>query len=89
MEVRGEKSIDRGECGVLMDEEWLQLVEYLVGGEVGCGWRLLVWWWVALYSLYIAGCRVMDMVGGWLFTVCMVWVALFTDFTGHCCGCTV
>ena len=23
VEVRGEESIDRGECGVLMEEEWL------------------------------------------------------------------
>ena len=43
VEVRGEESVDCGECRVLMDEEWLQFVEYLVGGEAGCGWRLLVW----------------------------------------------
>ena len=36
----------------------------MVGGEVGGG--LLVWWWVALYSLCIARCRVMYKDGWWL-----------------------
>ena len=27
VEVRGEESVDRGKCRVLMDEEWLQCVE--------------------------------------------------------------
>ena len=60
MEVRGEEIVDRSECGMLVEEEWLQLVEEVVGCGVG-GWVL--WWWVALYSLYIVGCCVMYMSG--------------------------
>ena len=60
MEVRGEEIVDRSECGELVKEEWLQLVEEVVGCGVG-GWVL--WWWVALYSLYSVGCCVMYMSG--------------------------
>ena len=63
MEVRGEEIVDRSECRMLVEEEWLQLVEEVIGGGVG-GWVL--WRWVALYSLYIVGCCVMYMGGWWL-----------------------
>ena len=63
MEVRDEEIVDRGECRMLVEEEWLQLVEEVVGCGVG-GWVL--WWWVALYSLYSVGCCVMYMSGWWL-----------------------
>ena len=63
MEVRGEESVNRSECGMLVEEEWLQLVKEVVGGGVG-GWVL--WWWVALYSLYMMGCCVMYRSGWWL-----------------------
>ena len=57
-----------------MDEEWLQCFEWLVGGEVGGG--VLVWWWVALYSLCIVGCRVMYK-GGW-------WSAIYSMYRLGC-----
>ena len=41
-------------------------MEYLVGSETGCGWRLVDWWWAALYNLCVAGCRVIYKVGWWL-----------------------
>ena len=44
VEVWGEESVNRGECGMLVEEEWLQLVELVVGGGVG---GLVFWWWVA------------------------------------------
>ena len=63
MEVRGEEIVDRSECGMLVEEKWLQLVEEVVDCGVG-GW--LLWWWVALYSSYSVGCWVMYMCGWWL-----------------------
>ena len=63
MEVRGEEVVDRSECGELVEEEWLQLVEEVVGCGVR-GWVL--WWWVAWYRLYSVGGCVMYMSGWWL-----------------------
>ena len=40
-------------------------MEELLGGEVGWG-RLVVWWWVSLYSLCVTGCCGMHRVGWWL-----------------------
>ena len=47
MEVRGEEIVDRSECGELVKEEWLQLVEEVVG----CGVRGWVLWWLVIDSL--------------------------------------
>ena len=35
MEVRGEEIVDRGECRMLVEKKWLQLVEEVVGCGVG------------------------------------------------------
>ena len=59
LEVRGEEIVDRSECGELVKEEWLQLVEEVVGCGVG-GWVL---WWLVIDSLYSVGCCVMYMSG--------------------------
>ena len=59
MEVRGEEIVDRSECGMLVEEKWLQLVEEVVG----CGFGGWVLWWLVIDSLYSVGCCVMYMSG--------------------------
>ena len=87
VEVRGEESIDRGECSVLMGEEWLYIwwaVRLGVGGS----------WWSG-GGLLCTVCALLGAVlftrlgGGWLFTVCIVGAVLFTEITGRCWCCTV
>ena len=87
MEVRGEESVNRSECGMLVEEEWLQLVEEVVGGGVGdgCSGGGLLCTVCILWGAVLCTC-----VGvGWLFTVYTGWAALSTVITGHCCCFTI
>ena len=77
MEVRGEEIVDRSECGELVEEEWLQLVEEVVG----CGVREWVLWWLVIDSIYRLGCVIDSYYRALLlfwYNMDMIWLAIYS-----------